>query len=266
LPTELCWADPRVPAALGSVCEQRPLVHCLTNIVVAGYTANVLLAVGASPAMIENVEEAGAFAAMADAVLVNLGTLSAERELAMRLAAAAADESGRPWVLDPVGVGVLMHRREFAAQLLKLRPAVVRGNASEVMSLAGFGQGGRGVDSLASSEEARTAAGELARSCRCVVAVSGVVDRVTDGENAFDVPGGSPLMTRVTGLGCALGALIAAFAAVGDDVLFATAAASAVLAAAGERAAQGNPGPGTFAVLLVDELGALTREAIAGPR
>lgn len=259
--SELLWADRRVPAALNAVCEQRPLIHCLTNIVVASYTANVLLAVGASPAMIENAEESGVFAKMADAVLVNLGTLSTERELAMRLAAAAADESGRPWVLDPVAVGVLSHRTAFAAELLTLRPAVVRGNASEVMSLAGVGEGGRGVDSLSSSEDARDAAVEIARSWRCVVAVSGVVDYVTDGADAVNIPGGSPLMTQVTGLGCALGALIAAFVAVDTDVLIATAAASAVLATAGERAARGNPGPGTFAVSLLDEIGALTHEA-----
>ena len=253
-------------AALNAVREQRALVHCLTNIVAASYTANVLLAVGASPAMIDHAEESGAFAAMADAVLVNLGTLSAERELAMRLAATEADEAGRPWVLDPVAVGVLSHRTAFASELLKLRPTVVRGNASEVMSLAGFGEGGRGVDSLASSDEARHAAGELARSQCCVVAVSGVVDYITDGVDAVNVPGGSPLMTRVTGLGCALGALIAAFVSVDEDVLFATAAASAVFATAGERAAQGNPGPGTFAVSFLDELGALTDEATtSGP-
>ncbi len=261
LPTELFWADRRVPAVLNAVREQRALVHCLTNVVVANYTANVLLAVGASPAMIEHVEESGAFAAIADAVLVNLGTLSAERELAMRLAAAAADESGRPWVLDPVAVGVLSHRTAFTLELLKLHPTVVRGNASEVMSLAGFGGGGRGVETLASTDEARQAAGELARSRRCVVAVSGAVDYITDGVDAVNVPGGSPMMTRVTGLGCALGALIAAFVAVDEDVLFATAAASAVFATAGERAAQGNPGLGTFAVSLLDELGALTDEA-----
>jgi len=255
--SELSWADRRVAGALAEVGTRRPLVHCLTNIVVAGFTANVLLAVDASPAMVENAEESGAFAAVAGAVLVNLGTLSGEREVAMRSASAAAHGGGRPWVLDPVAVGALAHRTALAADLLELRPTVVRANASEVMGLTGAGPGGRGVDSLSGSDEALDHARELARTHGCVVAVSGVVDYVTDGTDVVAVPGGDPLMTRVTGVGCALGALVAAFAAVDDDPLFAAAAASAVFAVAGERAARGGPGPGTFAVAMLDELGAL---------
>lgn len=260
MPTELTWSDRRVPAALREVREQQPLIHCLTNIVVAQFTANVLLAVGASPAMVENAQESGAFAAAAAAVLVNLGTLSAEREVAMRAAAASADKQRRPWVLDPVGVGALAHRTAFAAELLELHPAVVRANASEVMSLAGSEVAGRGVDSLAQSEEALDAAKVLARARDCVVATSGEVDYVTDGIEVVEIPGGSVLLTRITGTGCALGALVAAFVAIENDVLFATSAASAVLKFAGERAACGKPGLGTFAVALIDELGKL-----AGP-
>ena len=256
--TELTWADPRVSAALCEVREQKPLIHCLTNIVVAQFTANVLLAVGASPAMVENAQESAQFTESAAAVLVNLGTLSAEREVAMRAAAAAADGHGRPWVLDPVGVGALHHRTGFAAELLEQRPTVVRGNASEVMSLAGSEAAGRGVDTLADSDEAIASATLLAHARNCVVAVSGKVDYVTDGTDVVAVPGGSALMTRLTGTGCALGAAIAAFVAVDNDVLFAAAAASALFKVAGERAASGNPGPGTFAVCLMDELGALS--------
>jgi hydroxyethylthiazole kinase len=255
--SELTWSDLRVQSVLREVGAARPLVHCLTNVVVAGFTANVLLAVEASPAMVENVEESGPFAAIAAAVLVNLGTLSMEREVAMRAAVTAAGVARHPWVLDPVAVGALAHRTRFAAELLASRPAVVRGNASEVMSLAGSGPGGRGVDTQASSEQAIDAARALARSAGCVVAVSGMVDFVTDGSTVVAVPGGSPLMTKVTGVGCALGALVAAFVAVESDVLFATAAASAVLAAAGERAAVGRRGPGSFAVGLLDEIAAL---------
>ncbi|MHB1781755.1 MAG: hydroxyethylthiazole kinase, partial [Acidimicrobiales bacterium] len=143
--SELTWTDHRVPELLAEVRAGHPLVHCLTNIVVAGFTANVLLAVDASPAMVENSQESGAFAAIAGAVLVNLGTLSAEREVAMRAAATGAVSAGRPWVLDPVAVGALAHRTRVAGELLAARPSVVRGNASEVMSLAGAGRGGRGV-------------------------------------------------------------------------------------------------------------------------
>lgn len=259
--SELTWTDRRVPELLAEVRAGHPLVHCLTNVVVAGFTANVLLAVDASPAMVENSQESGEFAATAGAVLVNLGTLSAEREVAMRAAATGAAAGGRPWVLDPVAVGALAHRTRFAGELLAARPSVVRGNASEVMSLAGAGPGGRGVDSQAGSDEALGAALTLARAAGCVVAVSGAVDYVTDGADVVAVPGGSPLMTRVTGVGCALGALVAAFAAVEADVLLAASAASAVLARAGERAAGGSPGPGSFAVALLDELAALSEES-----
>lgn len=257
----MSFADPAVAAVLGAVVEGAPLVHCLTNIVVAGFTANVLLAIGASPAMVENAQESGEFAAVAGSVLVNLGTLSAERERAMRAAAAAAHASGTPWVLDPVAVGALAHRTELARELLRFHPTVIRGNGSEVMSLAGVRDAaGKGVDSAAGSADALDGARWLARSAGCVVAVSGATDFVTDGTEVVAVPGGHLLMTRVTGVGCALGAVMAACCAVDRRPVVAAATASAVLAAAGERAAAGNPGPGTFAVRLLDALAALAAE------
>jgi len=245
--TELTWSDPRVAAELCEVREQRPLVQCLTNIVVAQFTANALLAVGASPAMVENAKESAEFTAVASAVLINLGTLSAEREVAMRAAATAAHDHGRPWVFDPVAVGVLGPRPHDRGM--------------QVEELPGSEFGGRGVDSLAQSDEALGSATVLARARSCVVAVSGLVDYVTDGINVIEVPGGSALLTRITGTGCALGALVAAFVAVDDDVLFAAAAASAVFKAAGECAARNDPGTGTFGVALMDALDALTRGA-----
>jgi hydroxyethylthiazole kinase len=238
-PTAPSW----VPS-LHAVVERAPLVHCLTNIVVAGFTANVLLALGASPAMVENPEEAADFAAIAGGVLVNLGTLSSERERAMRAATASAHAAGRPWVLDPVAVGALAHRTRFAGELLENRPTVIRGNASEIASLAGVaGAAGKGVDSSVSSDRVVEPARGLARSTGAVVAVSGVVDYVTDGQEVVEVPGGDELMTRVTGVGCSLGAMMAAFAAVVDDPLRATVDASGVLALAGSRAAEPEPGP-----------------------
>jgi len=256
------WDDRGVQAGLRSVAIRAPLVHCLTNVVVAGFTANVLLAVGASPAMVENPAESADFAAIADCVLVNLGTLSSEREHAMRAASAEARRVGAPWVLDPVGAGALAHRTLFAKQLLGARPAVIRGNASEIMSLAGLaGAEGKGVDSVHGSTEAIDAARCLAHAVPCIVAVSGATDFITDGDDVIAVPGGDPLMTRVTGVGCALGALIAACCAVDDQALRAAVTASAVFATAGERAARGRPWPGTFAVRLLDSLGRLAFEA-----
>ncbi len=231
-----------------------PLVHCLTNIVVAGFTANVLLAVGASPAMVENAAESADFARIAGAVLINLGTLSQERDVAVVAAAGAAHGAGVPWVLDPVAVGALAHRTRLAVELLQHRPSVIRGNGSEILGLAGAGPGGRGVDSLATSSDAVGAARVLAADHGCVVAVSGEVDYVTDGDRVVPVPGGTPLLTKVTGVGCALGALVAAALGAGLDAMTAAVAASQLVAAAGEAAAVRAPLPGSFAVALLDEL------------
>ncbi len=247
---------------LQAVRERGPLVHCLTNIVVAGFTANVLLAVGASPAMVENDREAAEFAAIADALLVNLGTLSAERARAMRLAAESATAHERPWVLDPVAVGAMSFRTDLAAELLEHRPAVVRGNSSEVLSLAGAAGAGRGVDSTVSSDAAVSVAGDLARRTGAVVAVSGEVDYVTDGSQTLEVHTGHPLMTKVTGVGCALGALVAAFSAVEPSPLVAAAAATIVLTVAAEEAAAASSGPGSFAVALLDALSVLDQPTL----
>jgi hydroxyethylthiazole kinase len=235
-----------------------PLVHCLTNTVVQTLTANALLAVGAAPAMVDEPLEAEGFAAVASAVLVNVGTVNRRTAEAMRLAARSASAAGTPWVLDPVAVGGLAFRTELAAELLGSRPAVVRGNASEVMALAGAGEGGRGVDSTAKADDALDAAADLARRTGGVVAVSGEVDVVTDGSRTVRVGGGSVLLTRTTGAGCALGALVAAYLAVADDPLTGAVAAHAHVALAAEAAAAAGPGPGTFAPLWLDALDAVT--------
>jgi hydroxyethylthiazole kinase len=164
-------------------------------------------------------------------------------------------------VLDPVAVGVLGFRGLLARELLNSAPTVVRGNASEILSLSGAIRGGKGVDSTAKSEAALASAMEFAQKHGHVVAVSGAVDYITDGDVVIAVPGGDPMMSQVTGVGCVLGALISAFLAVNPEPLTAAASASAVFAAAGERAARGAVGPGTFAVRLLDELHVLTQTA-----
>lgn len=253
----------QLAAALLALRARTPLVHCLTNTVVAGLTANVLLAAGAAPAMTDNAAEAAGFAARAGAVLVNLGTPYADTTQAMSCAIIGAQDAGVPWVLDPVGGGALPWRTALArAWLADGRPAIVRGNASEILGLAG-GAGGKGVDSTAAADDALTAAVELARRQRCVVAVSGAVDLITDGARLARMGNGSPLLTRVSGTGCALGALMAALAAVEPDALVAASAATALLTVAAERAAQHSAGPGSFAVALIDALYALQPDALA---
>ena len=254
----------RIGPALAAFRELSPLVHCLTNIVVAQWTANVVLAAGGAPAMVDNPHEAGEFAQVPvpGGVLVNLGTPQDETVAAMRLAAAGANEAGRPWVLDPVAAGGLGWRTSVAHELLAMRPSILRGNASEIGALAG-GAGGRGVDSTDAPEQVLDAARDIARRYGTVVAVSGPVDHLTDGERLVRIHNGHPLLTKVTGVGCALGALMAGFAGVTDDRLLAAAAATGLITVAGDDAAASSSGPGSFAVALLDRLHSLTPDELS---
>lgn len=247
-----------------------PLTQCITNSVVTGFTANVLLALGAAPAMVDIVGEAGMFAGVASGLLVNLGTPTPEQRQAGLEAVDGANVSGTPWVLDPVAIGALPVRTALATQLAALRPTAIRGNASEILALAGLSAGGRGVDATDSTDAAADAAVILAQRHGSIVAVSGPVDLVTDGERIVRIANGDEMLTRVTGGGCALGAVMAAFLGAARvariPALDAVAAASLVYTIAAERAAAVSTGPGSFAVALLDALAAaqpheLAREA-----
>ena len=239
-----------------------PLVHLLTNEVVQEITANVLLAAGASPAMIVAEEEAAAFAAISGALLVNVGTLYPARLTVMRQAVAAANQACVPWTLDPVAVGVLDYRTQACRDFLAAKPAAIRGNASEILALAGFAGSGRGVDSTAGSDTAQSAAEQLARTSGAIVAVTGETDFITDGELTWATPWGHPIMTRVVGTGCALSALVAAFTAQAPNRLNAVAAACAVAGLCGERAAASSRGPGSFKADFLDALYRLSPETL----
>ena len=249
--------------ALQRVRDTSPLVQCLTNSVVTNFTANVLLAAGAAPAMVDIVGEAGPFAGIASGALINLGSLPSGQPDAMLEAAAGAAEAGTPWVLDPVAVGSLPIRTALAAQLVERRPTVVRGNASEIIAVAGLGGGGRGVDATAGVEDAAAAAAALAERTGGVVAVSGPVDLVVGRGRTVRVANGDPLLTRVTGAGCALGAVMAAYAAGSEDPVASTAAAVAFYTVAAEVAAEQSQGPGSFAVAFLDALAAVTPQTVA---
>jgi hydroxyethylthiazole kinase len=243
--------------ALSALRDKPPLVQCLTNTVAAGWTANVLLAVGAAPAMVDNPREAREFAGIAGGVLINLGTPYDDTARAMHLAIAGASRAGTPWVLDPVAAGALTWRTNEAHQMLREgSPAIIRGNASEILALAG-GVGGRGVDSVDSPEAAIAVARDLANQRQSVIAVSGPTDHITNGSHVVRVSNGHPWLTQVTGVGCALGALMAAFAAVVPDALVAAVTATATLTVAADAAAKETRGPGSFAVTLLDELSLL---------
>ena len=258
------WAH-RTAELLEAVRARAPLVQCITNTVVQNVTANVLLALGASPAMVDVATEAGPFARVADALLVNTGTPHAEPRVAALEAVHAARDAGTPWVLDPVAVGSLPVRTALARDLLALRPTVLRGNASEVLALLGDSAGGRGVDSTVGTEDARVAS-VAAADGRLVaaVAVSGAVDLlVAPGIGVVRVANGADLLTRITGGGCALGAVVAAFTSVApEDAGAAAVAATAVHTVAAELAARDAGGPGTFQPLFLDRLASLTPEDV----
>ncbi|MGH6943098.1 MAG: hydroxyethylthiazole kinase [Geminicoccaceae bacterium] len=245
-------------ASLQAIREQTPLVHNIANFVSMEVVANCLLALGASPAMVHAEEEVEDFVAIARALVINIGTLSPPWVAAMQRAATRAGALGKPWVLDPVGCGATPYRTRSAAHLAELRPSVIRGNASEVLALAGAARGPtKGVDSTHRSEEAIEAAADLARRSGAVVAVTGAVDQISDGERWLKVTNGDARMTRVTALGCSASAVIGAFLVVEPDPLVAAAQGLAVFGLAGERAAADAAGPGSLRWRIVDELAGL---------
>ncbi len=246
-----------VAAGVDRIRREAPLVHNVTNLVAMTLSANVLIAAGASPIMSAAPEEAGILAGFSGALVVNIGTLTRDWIEGAHAAVAGALAAGRPWILDPVGVGATPFRRETAAALIAQQPRIIRGNASEIMALAGSGSGGKGVDSTTGSDAAAESAARLARDTGAVIAVTGAVDLVTDGSRTLTVANGHELLTRTTASGCALTALIGAWAAVLDDPLEATAGALAAYGVAAELAAARAPGCGSFVPALLDALGAL---------
>jgi hydroxyethylthiazole kinase len=230
-------------------------VHNITNYVVMNNTANALLALGASPAMVHANEEVEEFVAISSALVINIGTLSPAWVTAMEKAARAANARGIPWVLDPVGAGATAYRTRTSDALAQLQPACIRGNASEIMALAGTaGARTKGVDSSRGSADALDASRQLAQTAGAVVAVTGATDYVTDGKQLISLANGHPLMAKVTGLGCTATALVGAALAVEKDRLAAAAAGLSFLAIAGEIAAEKSSGPGSLQLHLLDAL------------
>jgi len=241
--------------ALATLRARRPLVQNITNYVAMTLSANVLLAIGASPAMVHAAEEVEAFVGISDALAVNIGTLSPPWVAAMRLAVKKAAALGKPWVLDPVGCGATPYRTAVAVELSGLRPAIIRANASEIMSLAGAsGAKPKGVDSTAASDAALGAAKALASRTGAVVAVTGATDYVTDGTVVYAIEGGNPLMALSTAFGCALSATTAAFAAVVPGLQAAVSALAAFKSAGKEAAKRATRGPGHLPAELIDAL------------
>jgi hydroxyethylthiazole kinase len=251
-------------ATLDAVRRRRPLVHCLTSPVAANLTANALLCLGASPLMAEAEAEMAAVSTVADALLVNLGMQTPLRAAAARAATALARRRGLPWVLDPVAAGAIPARSGLAATLAAERPRVIKGNASEILAMAGAGAGGRGTDATDDAAHALDPARRLARETGAVIAITGAVDWITDGDRTVAVRRGHPVMAQVSGMGCVAGALTAACLAVEPDAVLATLHALTLLAVAGEQAAAHSAGPGSFVPAILDALHQLDPTMLEG--
>jgi hydroxyethylthiazole kinase len=242
-------------AHLRAIRERKPLVHQITNYVVMNETANATLALGALPVMAHAVQEVEEMASAASALVLNIGTLSDDWVAAMLLAGRAANRSGAPIVLDPVGAGATAYRTETSRRLLaELDVAVVRGNSAEIATLAGRAAEIRGVEAVGAAAGPELAR-EAARSLGCVASVTGPVDHVSDGERTIAVANGHELLGTVTGTGCMSTAITGCFLAVSpQEPLEAAAEALVAFGVAGEDAAKGAKGPGSFHAALYDAL------------
>ncbi len=251
------WKD------IQTIRAQAPLVHNITNYVVMNFTANTLLAIGAAPVMAHALEEVEEMVGLSRALVLNIGTLSGPWVEAMCRAGRAARQRQIPVVLDPVGSGATRFRTETALRLIEsVRPTIIRGNASEIRSLLCERSGTRGVDSVHTPAEVQEEALALSRAAECVVSVSGAADLIVSNDRMVRIFNGHPLMSRVTGMGCAASALTGAFAAVHDDPFAAAAHAMTTMGIAGEMAAEQSLGPGSFAVGFIDALARLGESVV----
>lgn len=257
---------------LRAVREKNPLVHHLTNYVTVQSCANMTLAVGASPIMADDVAEAGDIAALASALVLNIGTLNSRTVEAMLEAGRRANAADVPVVLDPVGAGASRLRNETLARLLQdVRFTCVRGNLSEISFLAGLAAQARGVDVSAADQKrpleeqaaiAQSAAGRLG----CTAVISGAVDWVSDGRRVLALSGGHAMMARITGSGCMGTSVVGACCGAWDVPLEAAATAVAIMNAAGEMAheAAGALGAGSFHTALLDAVSRLDGQTLEG--
>lgn len=254
--------------ALTRVRRGNPLVHNITNVVVTNFTANGLLALGASPVMAYAIEEVADMAKLAGALVLNMGTLTAPVVEAMIAAGQSANRHGVPVVFDPVGAGATPYRTETARRIVRdVKVSVLRGNAAEVAQVIGEAAAIKGVDAGASSGDPAELAVRAARQLGVTVVVTGAVDIATDGETVYRIANGHPILTKVTGTGCLLSSVIGAFVAGSEQPLLSAAAALTCYGVAAERAvasltqganAAAEPLPGSFQIALLDQLAALS--------
>ncbi len=248
------WAH-EIFQSLREIRKNPPLIHNLTNFVVMNSSANAILALGASPVMAHAPEEVEEMAGHARAIVLNIGTLESAWIESMLLAGKAANRRNIPVILDPVGVGATTYRTTTAHRILnEVHCSIIRGNAAEILALAGHTSTIRGVDSLLDTDYLIDHARAISTTLNAVIAVTGVEDIVSDGTRCLGVRGGDAMFRHVTGTGCAASAIVACFAAVQNDYVHAAAQALAYYGIAGMEAARLAKGPGSFQVELFDAL------------
>lgn len=254
-----------IAASLQEVKEKRPLVQSITNYVTVNDCANILLCLGAAPAMVEVTTEVEEFAQVISALYINLGTLTPEQRAASVLAVKKASELNKPIVLDPVAAGAISRKTEVVEELCAAgKITVIKGNMGEIKSLAGYKGQVRGVDSLDDGLDGLEACQKLAQKYHTIVAATGPTDIITDGQRTCLVDNGVPLLTLITGAGCMVGALTAAAVGACEDKFTATVASLIFMGLAGEIAVQALPEilPGSFRVKLFDSIYCLKPEDI----
>ena len=250
-------------SSVEKIRQKSPVIHNITNYVVMNNSANALLAIGASPVMAHAEEEVEDMVNIAGALVINIGTLSPHWIRAMLRAVYQAKKMNVPIVLDPVGAGATAYRTSTARELIQeVPPAIIRGNASEIMALLKEDAKTKGVESTASSHTAIDAASQLNKIYGSVICVSGETDYIIYGSDVTKVMNGHPMMTKVTGMGCIATAICGAFASVNHKFAEATAQAMAVMGIAGEIAVEKAPGPGSLQVHFLDALYRMSEEDI----
>lgn len=266
--TSISTSSPTITAAtvyadVEAIRKHAPLIHNITNFVVMQQTANALLAIGASPIMAHAEEEIINIINLANSLVINIGTLDATWVRVMEQAIQAAHKKNIPIILDPVGAGATPFRTQTVHKFLQINtPTVIRGNASEILSLASAHHTTKGVDSRHSPQHALDAAQHIAQQNQCVVVISGVIDICVSPQQQIHIYNGDTIMAKVTGMGCTATALIGAFCAINPNPLHAAAHAMIVMGITGEIAAQKSSGPGSFFPNFLDTLYHLTEKDI----
>lgn len=255
----------QIGGLLRRIRAREPLIHHITNYVTANDCANAVLAIGASPIMADDGDEVEEIVSLANALVLNMGTLNQRTVTSMIAAGRRANDREIPVIFDPVGAGVSTLRNRTIEQILsQVKISILRGNLSEVAFVAGLETAARGVDAAKADEKndpveiARQAVGRL----ECVVAITGEVDVITDGERTIRICNGHPMLSRVTGTGCMTTSLVGAFAGVSADGLLAAAGGVASMGIAGEMAYEkmGAMGTGSFHMGILDGLSKLNGE------